>query len=252
MGEEGVVETGKGTAAETDDADSAGGVTVGQGNVGAMEFFLEGHFGDKRDTHPGGDHAEEAAELATFENDLWVQSSAIAGGQRIFAEAMAVAEEEEGFGAKLFQSQRATAGQRVLMRQSGEDGLGEDGEGFEFVAPDGESKEGEVDRGGAKTVEEDGCDLFNDGDFSFGKFWRKFREVQREEIRSDGRNDAYGDGTAHRVFLLSEIAAGSFEFMENGAGAREKGLADFGETDRAAETVEETGSELVFELTNLL
>jgi hypothetical protein len=51
---------------------------------------------------------------------------------------------------------------------------------------------------------------------------------------------------------LGEIAAGGFEFAKNGAGAREEGLADFGEAYGATEAIEQAGAEFVFELANLL
>lgn len=87
------MEAGEGAAAEADGADGARGAGVGEGNVDAGGFFVEGHFGDQGDAHAGRDHAEEAAELATFEGDLRVQAGAIAGCESVFAEAVAVAEE---------------------------------------------------------------------------------------------------------------------------------------------------------------
>jgi hypothetical protein len=77
-------------------------VIVGERDVGAGRFFVEGHFGDEGNAHASGDHAEEATELAAFEDDLRMEPGAVASGKRVFAEAVAVAEEQEGFGAEVF------------------------------------------------------------------------------------------------------------------------------------------------------
>jgi hypothetical protein len=103
LGEEGVVEAGERAAAEADGADGAGGMIVGERDVGARRFFVDCHFGDEGNAHASGDHAEEAAELAAFEDDLRMEAGAVASGKRVFAEAVAVAKEQEGFSAEVFQ-----------------------------------------------------------------------------------------------------------------------------------------------------
>ncbi len=77
--------------------------------------------------------------MAAFEDDLRVKAGAIAGGKDVFAKAVAVAEQEEGFGAEISESQQAAVRQGVFLRKSGEQGLAEDGEGLEFVTADGKS-----------------------------------------------------------------------------------------------------------------
>ena len=57
-----------------------------------------------------------------------------------------------------------------------------------------------------------------------------------------------GDG----VFAFDDVAAGSFEFAEDGASAGEKGFADFGEADGAAEAIEQADAEFGFEFEDLL
>jgi len=54
------------------------------------------------------------------------------------------------------------------------------------------------------------------------------------------------------VFAFGDVAAGSLEFAEDGAGAREKSFAGVGEADGAAEAVKETGAEFGFEFEDLL
>lgn len=140
----------------------------------------------------------------------------------------------------------------MFLRERSKEGLDENREGFEFVAADGKAEEGEVDRSSAEAFEEDGSDLLDDGNFYFRKFSGKFSEVWWKEIRRDRRNDSNGDGAAHGVFLLCEIAASGFEFTQDSAGTRKKGLADFGETHGAAEAIEETCAEFIFEFADLL
>jgi len=120
------------------------------------------------------------------------------------------------------------------------------------VAANGEGKDGDVDGAGAETLEKNRSDFLDDGKAHLGKFARERSEMWREKVRRDGGNHANADGTAERIFLLDDIAAGGFEFTEHGAGARKKSLADIGEADGAAETVEEAGAEFVFELEDLL
>ena len=97
------MDAGEGAAAETDGADGADGVIVGETDVRAGGFFVDGHFRDDGDAHAGGDHAEQAAELSAFEGDLRMEARAIACGQRVFAEAVAVAEKKKGLIAQIFQ-----------------------------------------------------------------------------------------------------------------------------------------------------
>ena len=95
------MDAGEGAAAQPDSADGANGVIVGEADVGARRFIVDGHFWHDRNTHAGRDHAEKAAELAAFEDDLRMEARAIAGGEGVFAEAVAVAKKQKGFGTKI-------------------------------------------------------------------------------------------------------------------------------------------------------
>jgi len=181
-----------------------------------------------------------------------MEARAITRGERIFAETVAIAKEKEWVVAKILQRKGFESSEGVFLGDGCEKRLGANGKGFEFVAADGESKKSEVDGGGAEALEEQRRDFLDDGDFGVGEFARKRGEVGRKQIRRDGRDDSDRDGTAHRIALLGEVAASCFEFAQDGAGAREKGPADFGEADGAAETVEEAGPKLIFELADLL
>jgi hypothetical protein len=94
------MDAGEGAAAETDGANGADGVVIGQADESALGLFVDGHCGNHGNTHAGADHADKAAELAAFENDLRMKAGAIAGGKGVFAETMAIAEEEKRFRAK--------------------------------------------------------------------------------------------------------------------------------------------------------
>jgi hypothetical protein len=140
----------------------------------------------------------------------------------------------------------------VILGKRSEEWFGEDGEGLKFVAADGESEDGEVDGGGAETFEEHGSDFLDDRDLCLRKFAGESHEMGRQEVRRDGGNDADSDGAATGIFLIGEIAAGGFEFTENGACPGKEGFARFREADRATEPIEEACAELVFELADLL
>ena len=71
-------------------------------NIAATRFLLDRHFRNDGNAHSRSHHAEKAAELAALKNNLRMKAGAIAGGYGVIAEAMAVAEQEERLGAKLF------------------------------------------------------------------------------------------------------------------------------------------------------
>src|SRR5256885_11573583 len=80
MGKEGEVRPGERAAAKEDGADGANRLVIRNADVSAWRFFLDGHFGNDGNAHARADHAEKAAELAAFENDLRVETRAGAGG----------------------------------------------------------------------------------------------------------------------------------------------------------------------------
>lgn len=96
MREKGLVHPRVGFAFASDGADGARSVIVGQGNKPATGAFFDSHLRNNRNAEAGGNHTKDAAELATFKNDMRVHMCAIAGGNRGFAEAMAVAKQKEG------------------------------------------------------------------------------------------------------------------------------------------------------------
>ncbi len=106
VGKEGVVRTGERAAAKDNCADGAHGLLIGDPDVAALRFFLDGHFGNDGNPHARADHAEKAAELAAFENDLRMETRAVASGNGSIAETVAVTQEKERFGAEIFESKR--------------------------------------------------------------------------------------------------------------------------------------------------
>ncbi len=246
------MDTGEGTAAETDGADGANGVILGDADEGTMRFPIDGHLGNDGYAHAGAYHAEQAAELTTFKNYLGMEARAITGGDGIFAETMAVAQEKERLRAKILEGKVLETREPVFFWQNGEKALRENGEGFKFVAADGESKNGEIDGVGAEAFEEDRGDFLNDRKMHLRKFSGENGEVRRQKVRRDRRNDAEAKGTAAGVFMLGDIAACGFEFAKDSAGPGEKGFAKFGQANGTAETVEEAAAEFVLEFSNLL
>lgn len=93
----------EGAAAKTDGPDSAYGMSIGDADVGAAGFFVDGHFRNDGYTHAGSHHVDQAAELATFENNPGMESSAVTSGDGVFAETMAVAQEKERLEAKFLE-----------------------------------------------------------------------------------------------------------------------------------------------------
>ena len=125
MRKEGAVRTGERAAAKEDGADGANRLVIRNADVSAWRFFLDGHFGNDGKAHARADHAEKAAELAAFENDLRMETRAVAGGNGGIAETMAVAQEQERFGAKIFEGKRPARIEFVFLGERCEEPLGQ-------------------------------------------------------------------------------------------------------------------------------
>src|SRR5207249_11664615 len=95
MGKEGEVRPGERAAAKEDGADGANRLVIRNADVSAWRFFLDGHFGNDGNAHARADHAEKAAELAAFENDLRVERGAGAGGSGGIGERRAARQGQE-------------------------------------------------------------------------------------------------------------------------------------------------------------
>ena len=81
-------------------------MVIGDADIAALRLFLDGHFRNDGNAHARADHTEKTAELAAFENDLRMETRAVAGGNGGIAEAVAIAQEQERFGAKVFEINR--------------------------------------------------------------------------------------------------------------------------------------------------
>ena len=88
-----MVQACEGASPEDGRANGACGFFIRDTHVAATRVFFDGHFRDDGDSHTGADHAENAAKLATLENDLWVEAGTVARGNGGVAEAVAVAQE---------------------------------------------------------------------------------------------------------------------------------------------------------------
>ena len=161
MGKEGVVCTAERATAQDDGADGTGSLFVGNGHVAARWILLDDHLRNDGNTHSCTDHAEQTAELAAFENNLGMQARTIAGGDGGVAKAVAVAEKYEGFGAKVFQDERATFGKSVIFRKRSEEALSEQQGRFEFVTTNGKREDGDVNGARTETVQKDGRNFFH-------------------------------------------------------------------------------------------
>ena len=190
--------------------------------------------------------------MAAFEDYARVEAGAVAGGDGGIAEAVAVAEKEEWITAKIGELQRGAAGEFVIFRQSGVEAFGEERMSVEFVAAYGKGEDGEIHGAGAETIKKNRSDFFGDGEMDLGKFAGEGGEALRKPIGSNGGDGADDDGAGFGLQALGELVFGAGEFVENGAGAGEKGFAEVGEANGASKAVEEAAAEFGFELLDLL
>ena len=140
----------------------------------------------------------------------------------------------------------------MIFRKRGEEPLSEQRGSLEFVPTDGKREDGDVNGARTETVEKDGCNFFHNTQKGLGTFARERSKPRREEVGSNRGNDANGDEAADGVLALDDVAFGDFQLAENGAGTREKGLADVGKPYRTTQAVKETRAQLVFEFHDLL
>jgi hypothetical protein len=221
-------------------------------DVMASRILLDGHFWNYRNAHPGLYHAYETTELATFKNNLGMKVGAIASGDGGLAKAVAVAEQKEWFATEVLQGKGAALSELVVPRKGGEEALREQRGGFEFVAPDGKRKDGDVNRTRTKAVKKDRRNFFCDTEKGLRKFARERSEERREKIGGNRGNYANADWSADGAFALNNIASGGFELAENGTGPRQKRLTYVCQPHRAAQTVEKARAKFVFKLHDLL
>lgn len=194
VGQEIADDTGEEAATEYGGADSSAGACIGNAYVTAARVFLDGHFRNDGDAHAGADHIQQAGELTALENDLGIDASAAAGGHGRVAKTVAIAQKQEGIDAEIGEGKRTARGELVTRRERGEEALGEQGSGFEFAASHGQSENGEIQSTGAKALEENGRNFFEDTELGLREFARKRGEARGKKIRRHRGNDADVDG----------------------------------------------------------
>jgi hypothetical protein len=74
---------------------------VGDGNLAARRILFDDHFRNDGNAQACTDHALKVTELATLKNNLGMKARAIVGGDGGIAKAVAIAEQQERFGAKV-------------------------------------------------------------------------------------------------------------------------------------------------------
>jgi len=246
------VQAGEGTPAEEKAANGAERLGVGDADEMAGRGSFDGHLGNDGYAHPSADHAEKAAELAAFKNDLRMNPGAVAGGDGGVAEAVAIAEEEKGLGAEILEEDRRALGEAMMLGNGGKKAFGEEWRGFEFVAADGKRKDGDIYVAGAEAFKEDGSDLLDDRNMRLREFAGKGGELCGQNVRRNCGDDAEAERSADGVFMFRDIAAGGLQFAKDRAGAGEKRFPQFGETNGTPQPVKEAGAEFVLEFAYLL
>ena len=101
---------GQRASAEDDGADRARGGGIVNAHEAAPRLFIDRHFRNDGNAHAGAHHTQKAAELAALKNNLRVQTGAIARRNGCIAEAVAIAQEQKGLGAQVFQRKGAAGG----------------------------------------------------------------------------------------------------------------------------------------------
>jgi len=221
---------------------------VGDADEATGPGFVHGHFGDEGDAHAGADHGKKAGKVAAFEDDARVETGAVAGGDGCIAEAMAVAKKKEWIAAKIRELQGGAPGELVSFRQRGVKAFGEKWVEVEFMATDRKGQNGQVHGAGAEAFEKNRGDFFGDSELDFRKFAGEGGETLCKPIGRDGGDGPDDNGAGFGLEAFGEFVFGAREFVEDGAGTRQKCFAQFGEAYGTAEAVKKPASEFGFEL----
>jgi hypothetical protein len=123
MSQESAVRTGKRAATQHNHADRSNSLFIGDAHVAALRFLLDGHFGNNGDAHASADHAEKAAELAAFKNDLRMETRSVTGSNGGVAETVTIAQEQERFGAEILEGKRLARVEFVFFGERCEEPL---------------------------------------------------------------------------------------------------------------------------------
>ena len=118
------MQAGEGTAAEENAANGAERLIIGDADEMAGNGSFDGHLGNDGYAHACANHADKAAELAAFESDLRMDAGAVAGGNGIVAEAMAITEEEKWLGAEILEQDRRALGKTMIFRNDRKQAFG--------------------------------------------------------------------------------------------------------------------------------
>ena len=109
-----VMQTRERAPAQHHRADGTDGFVVSDAHVTATRMFLDSHLGHDGNAHACPDHAENAAELAAFENDLRMESRTIAGCHSGITKAVTVAQKQEWLLAQILERERAAPAERMF------------------------------------------------------------------------------------------------------------------------------------------
>src|SRR5437867_11111154 len=109
MLQKGAVDAAAEVLLELHDSDAAVGAVICERDEAAAFAFFDCHFGDHGDACASGHHGQNRGELSAFKNNVGLQTGASAGGEGVFAEAVAFFEQEKRIVLDLFQ---VNSGQR--------------------------------------------------------------------------------------------------------------------------------------------
>src|SRR5712692_5608395 len=117
MSEKSILRAAQRSSVQGDRPDGSRGSLVPERNEAAATPLLKGHRRDNRHSQTRTHHAQNAAELAAFKNDLWLQPGAFARRHGRFAEAMTVTQQEKRIVVQISKKNGAALCQRMLSRQ---------------------------------------------------------------------------------------------------------------------------------------
>src|SRR2546421_10494057 len=234
MLQKGAVDAAAEVLLELHESDAAVGAVICERNEAAAFAFFDCHFGDHGDACASGHHGQNRGELSAFKNNVGLQTGASAGGEGIFAEAVAFFEQEKRIVLDLFQVNSGQRRETVIHWKDNVESFAKEFMRQAVSCGNRQSEKSEVYGALLHSIEEFVRYLFHDAYLNARKLSGEAGQARRQEVRRDGRNC-----TDHQLALLCsghflDFQLGGADLAQDGLGAGQEGLAHLSEAHGAS------------------
>src|SRR5213593_706651 len=159
--------------------------------------FFDCHFGDHGDACASGHHGQNRGELSAFKNNVGLQTGAAAGGEGVFAEAVAFFEQEKRIVLDLFQVNSGQRRETVIHWKDNVESFAKEFMRQAVSCGNRQSEKSEVYGTLLDPIEELVRYFFHHAYLNARKLPGEAGQARRQEVGRDSR-----DGADHKLALL--------------------------------------------------